>query len=695
SLEFFEPQIVDGVKRARLPPEEVAKGAKLWEFSLVAYLVGKRLPGRSVKDILAKIWGKVGRFSIHIVENGVFIVKFEQGQARYWVLDNGPWDVWGYHLVLRKWSLGMPLNLGGCKTLPVWVKLMGVPLQYWTKIGLSYIASVLGRPLYMDTSTTNRYALSYARVCVEMDASISFPPYITLDLGDGNTMEIGVEYPWRPASCSLCQVFEHSNRNCPRATNRVWMPKLDVLALRKPEDAEGQSLWADLIHCANRFRNVPWLVLGDFNVTRKGILKTPKVAAAPVTTASTPNETPLSTSVANPGATDVDAGLSHHPQHSPIDGDSLSFISLVPETQCAPSPKATAKVSTSSSWSDDFAAKAEALARVVENQEVFNSALSQRVVVNTPLSPRSRTDSPGPNDQGSSRKKKKKGQLVWNVSGLNIPSKRREVAHFIFTNKISLFALLETKVRESIVEHVVKSICRDWHFCSNHNFSLSGRIVIMWDSSQLIFVPVFVNDQAIHGRIILPNSQKIYVSFIYGLCASSGRKQLWEDIIFCSNRFKKSPWTLLGDFNVTRFSDEHSHNHRVTKAMQDFNLAIRSAELEDLKSTGLNFTWNNMRSGPNAISKKLDRALGNWQWFKHFGDSYAHTYNPGISDHSPLSIQLMQQVQSSGRPFKFLNYWAEHPYFMKIVRQEWDNSYEGSPLRRIQLKLKSFKSQLR
>ncbi|GAV93070.1 DUF4283 domain-containing protein/zf-CCHC_4 domain-containing protein, partial [Cephalotus follicularis] len=188
----------------------------LWEFSLVAYLVGKRLPGRSVKDILAKKCGKVGRFSIHIVENGVFIVKFEQGQARDWVLDNGPWDVWGYHLVLLKWSLGMPLNLGGCKTLPVWVKLMGVPLQYWTKVGLSYIASVLGRPLYMDTSTTNRYALSYARVCVEMDASSSFPPNITLDLGDGNTMEIGVEYPWRPASCSLCQVFEHSNRNCPR-----------------------------------------------------------------------------------------------------------------------------------------------------------------------------------------------------------------------------------------------------------------------------------------------------------------------------------------------------------------------------------------------------------------------------------------------------------------------------------------------
>ncbi|GAV89427.1 hypothetical protein CFOL_v3_32842, partial [Cephalotus follicularis] len=158
---------------------------------------------------------------------------------------------------------------------------------------------------------------------------------------------------------------------------------------------------------------------------------------------------------------------------------------------------------------------------------------------------------------------------------------------------------------------------------------------------------------------------------IYGLCESQGRKQLWDNIIFCSNRFKKSPWTLLGDFNVTRFSYEHSNSYRVSNAMEEFNYTIRSAELDDLKSTGLNFTWNNMRK------------------------SYAHTYNPSISDHSPHSIQLMQQVQSSGRPFKFLNFWAEHPDFLKIVRHEWAKSYEGPPLRRIQLKLKCLKCQLR
>ncbi|GAV56984.1 DUF4283 domain-containing protein, partial [Cephalotus follicularis] len=107
-------------------------------------------------------------FSFHVVGNGVFLVKFANGQARDWVLKNGPWDIWGYHLAVRKWSKDMVLALEDCKSIPIWVKLTRVPVQYWTKLGLSYIASVLGKPLHMDANTTKRYALSFARVCIDM-----------------------------------------------------------------------------------------------------------------------------------------------------------------------------------------------------------------------------------------------------------------------------------------------------------------------------------------------------------------------------------------------------------------------------------------------------------------------------------------------------------------------------------------------
>ncbi|GAV71322.1 hypothetical protein CFOL_v3_14816 [Cephalotus follicularis] len=113
---------------------------------------------------------------------------------------------------------------------------------------------------------------------------------------------------------------------------------------------------------------------------------------------------------------------------------------------------------------------------------------------------------------------------------------------------------------------------------------------------------------------------------------------------------------MLGDFNVTRFGHEHSSSNRVTKAMNEFNNMIRMAEIEDLRTSGWKLTWNNMRKGRAVIEKNLDRAMGNWQWFNTLGDSFAHSHNPGISDHSPISIQLMQSPRPSGRPFKLLNF---------------------------------------
>ncbi|GAV69073.1 hypothetical protein CFOL_v3_12574 [Cephalotus follicularis] len=102
-----------------------------------------------------------------------------------------------------------------------------------------------------------------------------------------------------------------------------------------------------------------------------------------------------------------------------------------------------------------------------------------------------------------------------------------------------------------------------------------------------------------------------------------------------------------------------------------------------------------MRVGSEAISKKLDRALGNWFWFKMAGDTHAMYHPSGISDHSPVSIQMRDKWPYRGRPFKFLNFWTENERFLLIVNQEWDKAHSGSPLVVIHKKLKCLKSHLR
>ncbi|GAV82551.1 hypothetical protein CFOL_v3_26002, partial [Cephalotus follicularis] len=210
-----------------------------------------------------------------------------------------------------------------------------------------------------------------------------------------------------------------------------------------------------------------------------------------------------------------------------------------------------------------------------------------------------------------------------NVRGLNDPSKQCEIRAFISSNNISLLGILESRVRVHNLDIVSRIINKSWSFVSNCSVSMSGRIVVMWDSSLLNFDPVYINEQAIHGQVTLVNNINFFVSFVYGMCDRKAILTLWDDLNHCADWFRNNPWAVLGDFNVTRYGDEHNASRRVTKAMHEFNSVITKAELEDMRAVGFHFTWSNMRVGSEAISKKLDRALGNWLWFKMFGVSYA------------------------------------------------------------------------
>ncbi|GAV86914.1 Exo_endo_phos domain-containing protein, partial [Cephalotus follicularis] len=187
----------------------------------------------------------------------------------------------------------------------------------------------------------------------------------------------------------------------------------------------------------------------------------------------------------------------------------------------------------------------------------------------------------------------------------------------------------------------------------------------------------------------------IHVSFVYGLCDRTARKSLWGELAHCAAMFRNEPWVVLGDFNVTRYGTEHATSRVVTKAMQDFNKAVVTAELEDLNSTGYVFTWSNRRQGEGEVKKKLDRAMGNWQWFKSLGDGYAHFHPPGISDHSPITIQMRLRQPFRGRSFKYLNFWSKDDRFLQVVSHEWLKAHTGSPLVVIHKKLKSLKACLR
>ncbi|GJW40423.1 putative reverse transcriptase domain-containing protein [Tanacetum coccineum] len=71
------------------------------------------------------------------------------------MLENGPWFIQNNPLILKKWHPDENLLKEDVSTIPVWVKLYGVPVMAFSEDGLSAIATKLGTPLMLDSYTTD------------------------------------------------------------------------------------------------------------------------------------------------------------------------------------------------------------------------------------------------------------------------------------------------------------------------------------------------------------------------------------------------------------------------------------------------------------------------------------------------------------------------------------------------------------
>ena len=165
--------------------------------------------------------------------HNLFIIQLPNADTMDRVLESGPWHIQNKPLIVRKWEPGLQSLEFNMRKLPIWVHLGNVPLEIFTNKGLSYIASILGTPLYMDRITARQERLAYAKICVEIEACKEIPQTIEIVMGNGSTVTISVEVPWYPQNCSGCCIFGHNDKNCPfkpsdanREIAKVWRPKI-------------------------------------------------------------------------------------------------------------------------------------------------------------------------------------------------------------------------------------------------------------------------------------------------------------------------------------------------------------------------------------------------------------------------------------------------------------------------------------
>ncbi|KNA12723.1 hypothetical protein SOVF_123320 [Spinacia oleracea] len=189
-------------------------------------------------------------------------------------------------------------------------------------------------------------------------------------------------------------------------------------------------------------------------------------------------------------------------------------------------------------------------------------------------------------------------------------------------------------------------------------------------------------------RSPLTGNDKFVFTAICGLHTIEDRRKFWTDLGGLKQSTWSTPWLISGDFNSVLDVQDRINRTDVTVAeIKDFNEFIDNCEFFESKSSGHFYSWHKGGDG-NKTASRIDRSFGNAPWMSQKGVVCTEYLNPGISDHSPLLITCLPEDRGGGRPFKFFNYLVDHPEFILVVENSWNEVHQGSMMLSVWERLK-------
>jgi hypothetical protein len=186
-------------------------------------------------------WQPKGHIDLKLGAKGFFTVIFSNLQDKERIFEGGPYFYSHAGLFLRQWEECYNPEQEQFLAAPVWVRLFGLPMDFWDPEILEGIGNSLGSFVKIVEATTRGRYTSFARICVYMNISEPLPDMIELEYA-GKIWQQMLDYEHVPFRCRRCHEYGHLYKSCP-----LNSPLQQSLNVNKPEqnprkDEEGFTL---------------------------------------------------------------------------------------------------------------------------------------------------------------------------------------------------------------------------------------------------------------------------------------------------------------------------------------------------------------------------------------------------------------------------------------------------------------------
>jgi hypothetical protein len=152
------------------------------ELAVVGRVRGKQLGVAFLRSWVDNTWGSNISLppSICLLAKGWFSFVFSASTDVFWVLSK-TWSMVGTPIVLKRWTPNFDAKWERVDVVPVWVRLSGLPMQYWNPVHFSAIGNKLGEFIEADLSFEDTGLMSVARILVRLDLRLGLLKEMTIE----------------------------------------------------------------------------------------------------------------------------------------------------------------------------------------------------------------------------------------------------------------------------------------------------------------------------------------------------------------------------------------------------------------------------------------------------------------------------------------------------------------------------------